>query len=162
MREIRANDTPLATSYSPLMLARVLRIVALFAAAGSVAVMVHAARFPAEVVGGLPARSEESRIAVMAGFGLWIALPYALAWMAAGSLRGHRGALALFGVGLLAAAAFGLALYGIAFIRNPAPDPQDPLLFVVVPAYQLAGIVVVWLLAAVTARLGQRRRGGIR
>jgi hypothetical protein len=144
------------------MFARILRILALLAAAGSVAVMVYAARFPTEVFGDLPARSEETRIAVMAGFGLWIALPFLLAWMAAGRLRGHRVALALLGVGLLAAAAFGLSLYGIAFIRNLLPDPQDPLLFVVVPAYQLAGIALVWALAALVARLGRRGRSGVR
>jgi len=125
------------------MLARILRILALLAGTGSLAAMLREGDF-----------SAPWQIAVAAGFGAWACLPFALAWVAAGRLRGHALALLVLGAGLVAAAGFGAFVYASAYILTDKPDAQAGLVFLAVPLYQLGAVLVAVALAFLIRRLG--------
>lgn len=125
------------------MLARTLRALALLSAAGSLAAILSDADF-----------STTRQMAVAAGFGAWACLPFALAWVAAGRLRGHALALLVLAAGLLAAAGFGAFVYASAYILTDKPEAQAGLVFLAVPLYQLGAVLVAVALAFLISRLG--------
>ncbi|MGI9412285.1 MAG: hypothetical protein ACR2PM_01350 [Hyphomicrobiales bacterium] len=128
------------------MLARAIRIFALLAAAGSLGLMVHEGDFS----------SPEQMVAAVA-FACWIALPYVLAWFAAGRLVGHIFALLVLGAGLIAATGFGYFIYASAFIFTEKPDAQAGLAFLAVPLYQLGAVLLATALAFVAKAVSKRR-----
>lgn len=128
------------------MLVRAIRTLALLAAAGSLAAMLREGDF-----------SAPWQMAIAAGFGAWACLPFALVWIAAGRLRDHAFALLVLGTGLLAAAGFGAFVYASAYILTDKPDAQAGLVFLAVPFYQLAAVLVAAALAFLVKRFGSRR-----
>lgn len=127
------------------MLARAIRILALLAAAGSLGLMAREADF-----------SSAEQIATLAGLALWAALPYALAWFAAGRLAGHSFALLVLGAGLLAAAGFGFFIYATIIVFPEKPDAQAGLAFLAVPLYQLGAVFVATALAFIAKSVSRR------
>lgn len=128
------------------MLARAVRILALLAAAGSVGLMAREADF-----------SSAEQMATLAGLALWAALPYALAWFAAGRLAGHAFALLVLGAGLVAAVGFALFIYATVIIFPEKPDAQAGLAFLAVPLYQLGAVLVACALAFIAKSVRRRQ-----
>lgn len=129
------------------MLVHAIRILALLAAAGSLAILLPASDY-----------STGSLFLATMGFAGFVTLPYLLVWFFAGRLKGHRIALVLLLAGLLGAAIFGLFIYVMAYPLNTRPDAQDALVFVVVPCYQLLGVLLTAGLAYLFR--GKRRTAG--
>jgi len=78
--------------------------------------------------------------------------PYLLGWIFAGRLRGNKTGLSILAIGIIGAAVFGLYLYYVTFFTVRQTDPQDALVFVVLPVIQSGGIIVAFLLAKLVSR----------
>jgi hypothetical protein len=122
-----------------------IRAIAALAAALSLGVMAYAGDF-----------SSPGLIALAAGFSAWLCAPYAVAWFAAGKLQGDQIASGIIALGTLIAAGFGLYAYNVTFINNPKPDAQDGLVFLMIPLYQLGGMLLLWWVALIVKRLRGR------
>lgn len=143
--EWQMTDTRRIATLTP-MLARAVRILALAAAAGSLALMAREGDY-----------SSLERMAALAGFALWVSLPYAVVWFAAGRLSGYTFALLVLGAGLVAAAGFALFIYATVFIFTAKPDAQSGLVFLFIPLYQLGALLVAAGLAFLAKRFTRRR-----
>lgn len=86
-------------------------------------------------------------------FHVWVVLPFILSYVRAPRLSGSPLASSLFLAGLVLAAGASLYVYWKIFVIAANPDPQDGLIFLSLPLYQLAGFGVLDLVCGVIKRL---------
>ncbi|NBA96305.1 DUF4175 domain-containing protein [Pseudomonas sp. R5(2019)] len=79
---------------------------------------------------------------------VWAASPYAALFMLARRATASGYWPAVLVVSTLAVLMFGLYLFWLGFFAQP--DPQSGLLFIVLPFYQLAFVVVIFVVGALT------------
>lgn len=91
-------------------------------------------------------------IAIFLVFTCLVNAPYVLGWIFAGRFDGQPIAMAIMAIGVVAAVSLGIYGYYDTFFSGRPKDAQDALAFVVLPVYQLGGIIAAFLLAKVVAR----------
>lgn len=118
-----------------------LRIICVIATVITVAIMVKVGEF-----------SEVKQALIFLVFLIVVNAPYCLGWIFAGNFHQNKTGLMILAIGVIGAAAFGLYAYYYTFFTVRETDPQDALIFVVLPVYQSGGIIAAFLLAKLVSR----------
>ncbi len=124
------------------MLARAIRLIAVFAAAASLGIMGYAGDFSSIWI-----------ILPFFGFAAWVSGPYAVVWLAAGKLRSDVVASGVLALGLVGGAGLGVYAYAATFLFNSSPDAQDGLIYLFVPLYQHGAMLLIYAVAFTVRRL---------